>query len=764
MEHRDENSRAWLPLVLYAVPLIIPIWIFFWARSNYVSDSFIDSQLGTLLPEESMWLPVLMGIPLVGQIICMTGLIARAKKDKSLNRFYISCLGMGYFGTSSYCLLWLLYTKGFHSSGFWSYMALGLICVLVLTVGAFTFLFVRLPERKVRPASSALKESDIKNKGALCTKLKRAKDSGSPEYLIKIFNALGLNERNAIDNINIKDGHATNELKDVNLSKLVNDLNVILSEPTFFSQNDLDEMNFDEEILSLWGELSNFNDPLSSEQKKQVCFINRRILEACFSDRVIAPVIKETFLDELKTGLSKAPFIALIFFLTVFLDVSFLFGFAFAFDDKARVQTYGEPALFKAGSHPEGLNDYSFANRESSQSTSGSNQTTRSTTSTIRHWPEFTFYFVPGTTDLNSRSTDYKFNDYDSLLNEWHSLNGTKNSREREIESLGWIPGRLPKGFGRGNLSEVRRKLLDKSAELEDAKDKIEKLKPQLSQATQLWENQRNSDHTSQLVTAIEREAVLGRGVLLELKASFEPAAANISLIELVRHEEEMARNVKYLLLQKLSERTTIPRQLEWFYLPSVNKLPLVPLPEETDGNSEPTTLDLMLDDKTLAERANDTPSLRNELAKIRPVLNRLTEEDKNLLRTRLADIKRITVGIKSAKGSDKEKLDHAIAALEESRQLSDAKFLGAEFKDKITVSIRPIRNGEQSVPLSLMDYMYFTIYTITTTGYGDIVPTTTYAKFLCSVANILEVFFLVVFFNALLSARHSFTTRDKFS
>ncbi len=57
-----------------------------------------------------------------------------------------------------------------------------------------------------------------------------------------------------------------------------------------------------------------------------------------------------------------------------------------------------------------------------------------------------------------------------------------------------------------------------------------------------------------------------------------------------------------------------------------------------------------------------------------------------------------------------------------------------------------------QSKPLRLMDYMYFSIYTITTTGYGDIVPTTAYAKFVTSAANIFEVIFLVVFFNALIS------------
>jgi hypothetical protein len=59
-----------------------------------------------------------------------------------------------------------------------------------------------------------------------------------------------------------------------------------------------------------------------------------------------------------------------------------------------------------------------------------------------------------------------------------------------------------------------------------------------------------------------------------------------------------------------------------------------------------------------------------------------------------------------------------------------------------------------RSKSMRLMDYMYFSLYTITTTGYGDIVPTTAYAKFVTSLANICEVLFLVVFFNALISIR----------
>jgi len=58
-----------------------------------------------------------------------------------------------------------------------------------------------------------------------------------------------------------------------------------------------------------------------------------------------------------------------------------------------------------------------------------------------------------------------------------------------------------------------------------------------------------------------------------------------------------------------------------------------------------------------------------------------------------------------------------------------------------------------QKVP-NLMDYMYFSIYTITTTGYGDIKPTTRYAKFLVSLENFFEVFFLVCFMNSLIALR----------
>lgn len=65
---------------------------------------------------------------------------------------------------------------------------------------------------------------------------------------------------------------------------------------------------------------------------------------------------------------------------------------------------------------------------------------------------------------------------------------------------------------------------------------------------------------------------------------------------------------------------------------------------------------------------------------------------------------------------------------------------------------------------LQLLDYLYFMIYTITTTGYGDIIPVSGFTKFIVSIANILEVFFLVIFFNALLSVRSESSHGDSTS
>lgn len=65
---------------------------------------------------------------------------------------------------------------------------------------------------------------------------------------------------------------------------------------------------------------------------------------------------------------------------------------------------------------------------------------------------------------------------------------------------------------------------------------------------------------------------------------------------------------------------------------------------------------------------------------------------------------------------------------------------------------MRSFKQPQQHHRFELFDYIYFMIYTITTTGYGDIKPVSAEAKFFASIANLYELFFLVIFVNVLLS------------
>jgi hypothetical protein len=72
----------------------------------------------------------------------------------------------------------------------------------------------------------------------------------------------------------------------------------------------------------------------------------------------------------------------------------------------------------------------------------------------------------------------------------------------------------------------------------------------------------------------------------------------------------------------------------------------------------------------------------------------------------------------------------------------------------RVDVELQEIARSKGVRSLTLLEYIYFTTYTITTTGYGDIMPRSPLAMFICTLANWFEVFFVVVFFNAVLSPR----------
>jgi hypothetical protein len=79
-----------------------------------------------------------------------------------------------------------------------------------------------------------------------------------------------------------------------------------------------------------------------------------------------------------------------------------------------------------------------------------------------------------------------------------------------------------------------------------------------------------------------------------------------------------------------------------------------------------------------------------------------------------------------------------------------------------VEIQMLPVKNPpgqlqherDKRKPLALLDYVYFVIYTLTTTGYGDLVPTDAMTKFITSIANLAEFFFIVIVINSLVVSR----------
>jgi hypothetical protein len=276
------------------------------------------------------------------------------------------------------------------------------------------------------------------------------------------------------------------------------------------------------------------------------------------------------------------------------------------------------------------------------------------------------------------------------------------------------------------------------------------------------------------MLSAIEAETQYSKDLVIQLRAGDGT-------------DETRRLNLKYAVMESITHAANIPARITWVDLPGTEKLP------EVLGTPPPTDLATMLNDswsgKPRLERLEQSAKLEDNQptvrkasggevdlgAELKSIKNDIDEDtnpsvaNKNKLklpdkdRTKLAELLNRLMLIVPERGksvvltdeTEKLKLAQSVSELKMMRRNAESGFASEDgSKDFIEISLRPLQSYQHAIPLSLMDYVYFTAYTITTTGYGDIVPTTTYAKFLCTFANIIEVFFLVVFFNALLSVR----------
>ena len=73
----------------------------------------------------------------------------------------------------------------------------------------------------------------------------------------------------------------------------------------------------------------------------------------------------------------------------------------------------------------------------------------------------------------------------------------------------------------------------------------------------------------------------------------------------------------------------------------------------------------------------------------------------------------------------------------------------GGDINPELSVTTIVYKNPHDA---ELIDYINFIVYTMVTTGYGDLIPVSAFSKMTCAFANIFELFFTMIFFAVFLS------------
>jgi hypothetical protein len=239
-------------------------------------------------------------------------------------------------------------------------------------------------------------------------------------------------------------------------------------------------------------------------------------------------------------------------------------------------------------------------------------------------------------------------------------------------------------------------------------------------------------------------------------------------------------KSVRFLLQQKLMEAGVFPAKLaaiNWVETPFSNDTSLAPKRWKNDKNS---LASLVENDDSAQQNASNQTQIQELIKKRRENNLQAAKDDATFNEVKLL-WDRISKSAPEGPNAESAiwaafrdindwmnfvaKPDAAAASNMKDKierelyQLEDLK--GSQRAVEVFIfhapSVRPEpepRPEPHSKRMALMDYLYFAMYTITTTGYGDIKPMTTFSKFLCTMANITEFFFIVVFFNTLLSLR----------
>jgi hypothetical protein len=759
-----DNKKLWFFIVLSAILSILSLISFFIGLSGYTRPEFIEHNLNLLRGREHVWLPILLFLPFMALLIGIPILVRKAHKDDDTALFYSFCLSLMSLSPLSYCVLWSVYVLGIghiapSTLDSLSKAALVLVGVLVSTVIYMTYLTMWTPSE----ASPFLKLSDIKDWKAFCDRLIKQRNPLSDNGQFGLLDRFPNRERELI--LEAPHSLSMRSFQRDLMRPVIATLNELMTHDNFLDANefvDLPAGNDAIETLVAWQ--NNELSPASNE----VYLLHRMFLDTAYMG-IIKPLNKDgrlrskirnvrnrlkNFQTSLKEGVIKSPFWATVFFFTIFLGITYLFGFAFAFHDQANLRLEKKPALFSRRSPLYDVGAFALGTKPSSGTSTGNDEGKPSAdmskpTASRNSWPDYVFYFETPHAQFVHKD-QFEQENFQALF---ATRSGTQGSD---------APRKVREGSESSNRKSIR-------SEPHFTSDKLRSMHDD-------WKHWKNSIRLSRLVKAIALadDATHGQGLQIlirgaadekRLDAKEQPGVSYPSNYTL---SEARAHSIEYVLRERLADSGKLPSNFQWVLLPMSNEVTTIPKsPEttETDKQRGVPTFDEEIGDEGRRNdfnRGTHRQILSTQLGRIRDLTSKgklaaAKDQSEVLRQLKLA----VDLDLEPDKVTEEEQLaqiesrQQAADALSETIEAVRDEHLDEDASKRIVVvSIKPMQQNATNLfaPLGLVDYLYFTIYTITTTGYGDIVPTTPYAKFLCSSANILEVFFFVVFFNGLLS------------
>lgn len=406
----------------------------------------------------------------------------------------------------------------------------------------------------------------------------------------------------------------------------------------------------------------------------------------------------ERFSRNLSAGVGDHPFWAMMFFMALFLGVSYLFGFALAFHDQyARKENKEKPALHmtKLESIDDGNTTTTTGGRtDGGESAVDNSQTAQNTTSASDASP----------TSSSGEQEEYCFYFDELKANVKQGDETCTKGNPKRTDS--YFPRPL---FNRCSLDAIASRI------------------------------QKETDNAKRVKVTLLGHAD-NEPIKIPTSTSTSTTSTSISYLSNYELSEARAQNVQHEILQKLRHyKDHKLENIEWVIFPAAGEV----LSQINRGaiRKEMFSAEELNRAEVRADSNREEFLSRIETSFAPEVIDRkLPSQEKRVVIATIETLSQSPVVLKNDQYS----------------HLMDGEKRALDKLDILNTAMMKNADQSQSKQMRLMDYMYFSIYTITTTGYGDIIPTTAYAKFVTSVANIFEVIFLVVFFNALLSLKKS--------